>query len=391
MTNPTKRRNARRLRPQDAAKEGEMPPKPRKHIPSIMAYPPGKPIEEVQREYGLDSVIKMASNENPAGPSPRAVKAMRAAAGEMHLYPDGAGYYLKRALSWKFRLPPDWIVLANGSDEITDMVSLAYVSPSENVVFSEHDFISYKLGAQMMGARFREVPLKNWRVDLRAILRAIDAKTKLVCLANPSNPVGTMFERDEFEAFLGKAPSRVLVLLDQAYYEYVAARTYPNGTHYVRRHPNLIVTRTFSKAYGLAGLRIGYGFAHPEVIRNFDRVRPPFNVSRIAQAAALAALEDKTHVRRSVEMNRKGKKTLEAAFERLGLDYVPSVTNFILVDTARPGAAVAERLMRQGVIVRPMGGYGLPRHVRVTVGLPCENRRFVASLKQALREVGPLA
>ena len=199
-----------------------------------------------------------------------------------------------------------------------------------------------------------------------------------------------MFGREEFERFLAKAPRDVLIFLDQAYYEYVSSRDYPNGVRYLKEHPNLIVARTFSKAYGLAGLRVGYAFAHPEIVRNFDRVRPPFNVSRIAQAAALAALDDLAHLRRTAELNRKGKKTLEAAFGKLGLDYVPSATNFILVDTARSGAEVTEGLLRQGVIVRPMGGYGLPRHVRATIGLPSENRRLVASLKRTLKKVEPL-
>ena len=357
---------------------------PKKYIPRIMPYPPGKPIEEVRREYGLESVIKLASNENPVGPSPRAVKAMAAAAGEMHLYPDGNGYYLKRALSKKFRMPVESIVLGNGSDEVTDMIATAYVKPSENVVVSEHDFISYKLAAMMVGASFREVPLKNWRADVKGLLKAVDSKTKLVCIANPSNPVGTMVERGEFEYFMKRVPSSTLVLLDEAYFEYVGARNYPNGLKYVKKYPNLVVTRTFSKAYGLAGLRIGYGFADPQIIRNFDRVRPPFNVSRMAQAAALAALEDKAHVRKTVELNREGRKVLEAAFWKMGLDTIPSHTNFILVDVKSDGAEITEALLKEGVIVRAMAGYGLPGHVRMTIGRPGENRRLIAALKRAL-------
>jgi histidinol-phosphate aminotransferase len=361
-----------------------MLPKPRKHIPSIMPYPPGKPIEEVQREYGLDSVIKLASNENPIGPSPRAVKAMREAAAEMHMYPDGNGFYLKQALAKKHRQKPESIVLANGSDEITDMIATAYIGPSENVVVSQHDFISYKLAAMMVGAKCKEVPLRDWRADLGAMLKVIDAKTKLVCIANPSNPIGSMVSRKELEAFLAKVPEGVLVLLDEAYAEYVSARAYPNGLRLLKRHPNLIVTRTFSKAYGLAGLRIGYGFAAPEIIRNFDRVRPPFNANRMAQAAALAALTDEAHIRKAVATNEQGRKKLEEAFEAIGLAYVPSFTNFILVDVGRPGGEVTEGLLRKGVIVRPMGGYGLARHVRVTIGRPAENRRFIAALRRVL-------
>lgn len=363
------------------------PPRPRRHIPAITPYPPGKPIEEVQREYGLDSVVKLASNENPLGPSPRAIDAMARVAREMNLYPDGYGYLLKKALARKFRMPMDAIVLGNGSDEISDMIASAYLSPTNNVVISEHDFISYKLAAMMAGCRFKEVPLKNWRVDLKAMLKAIDSSTKLVCIANPTNPVGGMVTRKEFEPFLKKVPPRVLILLDEAYAEYVTTRAYPNGLRYIRDHPNLIVTRTFSKAYGLAGLRIGYGFAHPEIVRNFDRVRPPFNTTRIAQAAALAALGDATHVRRTRETNRRGMKTIESGLRKLGLEWVPSRANFILFDTQRPAVAVAESLLRQGVIARPVGLYGLPTHLRVTVGLAGENRRFLRALRRSLAEV----
>lgn len=366
-----------------------MPPQPRKHIPSIVAYPPGKPIEEVEREYGLESVIKLASNENPLGPSPLAVRAMRDAAKEMHLYPDGNGYYLKQALSRKHKIPVESIVLANGSDEISDMLAVAYLDPWDNMVFSEHDFISYRLAAQMMGVQFREVPLKEWRCDVEGLLRAIDDHTRIVCVANPSNPIGTMVKREELEWFLKKVPDRVVILLDEAYFEYVTARDYPNGLRYLKDHPNLVVTRTFSKAYGLAGLRIGYGIADPEIVFNLDRVRPPFNTSRMAQKAAEAALKDDEHIRRSVQTNREGRKVLESAFRAMGLDYVAGVTNFVLVDTARSGAEVTESLLRQGVIVRPMGGYGLPRHIRITIGRPGENRRLIASLRKTLKEVQP--
>lgn len=362
-------------------------PEPKKFIPAIMPYPPGKPIEEVQREYGLDSVIKLASNENPLGPSPKAVEALREAAGEVHLYPDGNGYYLKQAIAKRFRIGADRIALANGSDEITDWLATAYVRSTDNVVVSQHDFISYTLGAMMVGAKVKAVPLKNWRADLPALARAIDKKTRLVCIANPMNPVGSMTTRKEFEAFMKKVPAGTIVLLDQAYAEYVTDRQYFDATRYLKRYDNLVVTRTFSKAYGLAGLRIGYGFAHPEIVRNFDRVRAPFNTSRPAQAAALAALDDKAHLARSIKENEKGRKVLEQAFEKMGLEWVPSYTNFILVDTKRAGGAITEALLRQGVIVRPMAGYGLPEHIRVTIGRAGENRRFIAAMRRAIGEV----
>ncbi len=363
------------------------PPAPRKHIPAIMPYPPGKPIEEVEREYGLVSVIKLASNENPLGPSKKAIRAMREAADQMHLYPDGFGYYLKKAISKKYRVRIDRIVLANGSDEISDMIAVAYLNKSDQVIFSEHDFISYKLAAMSAGCRFTEVSLKNWRVDLDGILRAISPKTKLICLANPSNPIGSMIGRVEFEAFIRKVPPRVLVLLDEAYAEYVSTRSYPNGLRYLQQYPNLIVARTFSKAYGLAGLRVGYGFADADIIRNFDRVRPPFNVNRMAQAAALAALEDTAHVKRSAEMNRRGMKVLEAGFRRLGLEWIPSKANFILVDCQIAAGPIVESLLRQGVIVRPVGLYGLGNHIRITVGRASENRRVLAALGKTLKKL----
>jgi histidinol-phosphate aminotransferase len=371
------------------AKKTQNMPQPKSFIPKIMPYPPGKPIDEVQREYGLDSVIKLASNENPLGPSPKAIQAMQKAAADMHIYPDGNGYYLKEALEKKFSVGADHIILANGSDEISDMIVTAYVRQSDSVVVSEHDFISYKLGAMTAGAAVKDVPLKDWHTDLNAVAKAVDSKTRLVCIANPMNPVGSMTTRKDFEAFMKKVPGDVLVLLDQAYAEYVDNGNYFEGTRYLKQYPNLIVTRTFSKAYGLAGLRIGYGFAHPEIIKNFDRVRPPFNVNRMAQFTALAALGDKAHIERSVKSNNQGRKTLEEAFEKLGIEYVPSFTNFILVNVARNVAEVTESLLRQGVIVRPMAGYGLPTHIRVTIGRAGENRRFLTALRRTLKEVEP--
>jgi len=372
------------------AKKTPTMPQPKPFIPAIMPYPPGKPIEEVEREYGLTSVIKLASNENPLGPSPKAVRAMREAAEEMHIYPDGNGYYLKEALAKQFGIGADHIILANGSDEITDMIAIAYINEGDNIVVARHDFISYALAGMMAGAEVKAVPLSKWRTDLTAMAKAINSRTRLVCIANPMNPVGSMTTRREFEAFMKQVPAGVMVLLDQAYAEYVTDRRYFDGTQFLRRYPNLVVTRTFSKAYGLAGLRIGYGFAHPEIIKNFDRVRPPFNVNRMAQIAAIAALKDSAFLARSAKSNDQGRKTLEKAFDEMGLAYVPSFTNFVLVDVARDGAQVTESLLRQGVIVRPMGGYSLPTHIRVTIGSPAENRRFLAALRRALREVPPI-
>ncbi|NQU44069.1 histidinol-phosphate transaminase [bacterium] len=362
-----------------------MPPTPRKHIPAILPYPPGKPIEEVQREFGLTEVIKLASNENPLGPSRKAVVAMRALAAEMHLYPDGAGFYLKGKLSEKYGLPPEWIVLGNGSDEINGLLIQTYVNRDESVIFSEHDFVSYLLEALKANVKFKQAPLRDWRVDVDALLERVDSKTKLICIANPTNPIGTMIEKKEFERFLAEVSEDVLVLLDEAYFEYVTKRSYPDGLKFVRRHPNLVVARTFSKAYGLAGLRVGYAFANPEIIQNLDRVRKPFNVNRMAQASAIAALDDEAHIRRSRENNEKGRQLLESELRKMKIAFVPSVTNFILIDTGRSGADVTRALMAQGVIVRPMAGYGLPQHIRVTIGRPAENRKFLAVLKKVIQ------
>jgi histidinol-phosphate aminotransferase len=365
------------------------PPKPRRHIPAIMAYPPGKPIEEVQREYGLDSVIKLASNENPLGPSPLAVRAMQEVASEMHLYPDGNGFYLKEALSKKHGFAPERIMLGNGTNELLDLIVLGYVGPTENIVISQYDFIGYRLSALKVNASVREAPLKDWRVDVKALAKTIDSKTRLVCIANPSNPVGTIVKKRELEWLLGNIPEKTLLLMDEAYFEYANDPDYPDAMQYVDKYPNLIVTRTFSKAYGLAGLRIGYGIADPDIVMNIDRVRAPFNTNRISQAAAIAALKDKSFLAKAVKTNASGRKTIEEALDKLQLNRVPSQTNFILFDAGRPGAEVMQSLLKQGVIVRPMGGYGLPRHLRVTIGLPAENRRFIASLKRSLKEVHP--
>jgi histidinol-phosphate aminotransferase len=357
----------------------------RPHIRSLLPYPPGRPIEEVQREYGLKHVIKLASNENPLGPSPKALGAMRRCAREMHLYPDGNIYYLKHALSSRLGVAPEQLMFGNGSDEALIWLVTAYLSPRDSIVVSEHSFIRYQMAAQLVGARFKAVPLVDWRHDVRAMARAVASTTKMLFLANPENPLGTMIGREEFEYLLRKVPRRVMIVLDQAYFEYVAADDYFDGIDYLDRHPNLVVMRTFSKAYGLAGLRIGYGVAHPKIASDFNRIRPPFHLNRMAQEAAVAALDDDAFLRKSVEVNQEGRGYLCGAFARLGLDYVESHTNFVLVKVG-DGATVSRELMRRGVIVRPMGGYGFPDHVRVTIGRPTENARFVKALKAVLRD-----
>jgi len=360
----------------------------RPHLLSLAPYPPGRPIEEVQREFGLKRVIKLASNENALGPSPKALATIRRHAREVHLYPDGNVFYLREALSRRLKVRPEQLMFGNGSDELIIWLALTYLSPRESIVISQYSFIRYQMAAQLIGARWKTIPLVAWRHDLRAMARAISPRTRMIFLANPENPVGTMVGRAEFERFLKAVSRRVLIVLDQAYFEYVQAKDYFNGIDYIERYPNLVVLRTFSKIYGLAGLRIGYGVAHSQIVNDVDRVRPPFNVNRLAQEAAIAALEDVEFVGKSIQNNEAGRRYLYGEFERLGLEYVPSQTNFIMVRVGRAGldgATVAQQMMRDGVIVRPMAGFGLRDYVRITVGRPAENRLAIKVLKNIVQ------
>ncbi len=355
-----------------------------KHLESLAPYPPGKPIEEVQREYGLKEVVKLASNENPLGPSPKGLKALQKAAGEVNLYPDGGGYYLKQAIAKKLGVTPEEIVLGNGSDEITLFLALCYLEPGTNIVTSDLAFVRYRMAAQIKNASTTLVPMKKFGHDIAGIIQAVNRRTRLVFLDNPCNPTGAMISERQFVRLLKAVPANVPVIADEAYYEYAKDDpAYPDTLTLRKRFPNLIVTRTFSKAYGLAGLRIGYGIARPEIVRDLDRVRPPFNTNRVAQAAAAAALGDAAHLRQSVSTNEKGKRYLVPALEKLGVRCLPTWGNFILVDvkaTGWEGAALNQELLKRGVIVRPMGGYGLTHHLRVSIGTPAENRRLIAAL-----------
>lgn len=358
------------------------------HLKELAAYPPGKPIEEVQREYGLDEVVKLASNENPLGPSPRALKAMAATQHEMNLYPDGGGYYLRQALAERLGVTPEEIVLGNGSDEITLFLALCYLGKGRSIVTSDLAFVRYRMAAQLTGARSILVPMKRFAHDTRALAAAVNRTTKILFVDNPCNPTGTMIGRTNLARLLREVPRRVLVVVDEAYYEYAREDpNYPDTLALRKKHPNLIVTRTFSKAYGLAGLRIGYGIAPAEVVRDLDRVRPPFNTNRMAQAAAAAALGDAAHLRRVVATNEQGKAYLAKEFSELGLRCVPTWGNFFLVDFGkrrRQGGEVYEALLRKGVIARPMAGYGLGGHLRITIGKPSENRKLIRALKSIL-------
>ena len=358
------------------------------YVRSIAPYQPGKPISEVARELGLkeENIIKLASNENPLGIGPRTRAAIERSLGEIARYPDGNGFELKQALSRRYGVDMASIVLGNGSNDVLELVALAFLGPGRAAVMSQHAFAVYPLATQARGARAIVVPAKNFAHDLDAMAKAVDDETYVVWLANPNNPTGTLARPDELEAFLRKVPERVLVVLDEAYNEYIQADVRGEPVKWLRRHPNLVVTRTFSKAYGLAGLRVGYALAHPSVADIMNRVRQPFNVNSIGLAAAAAALDDMEFVARSYAENLNGMRQLEEGARRLGLDYIPSFGNFL---TIRVGKAneIFKRLLRRGVIVRPIGGgYGLPEHLRVTIGTAAENDKFLAALSASLRE-----
>lgn len=360
-------------------------------VRAIAPYQPGKPIEEFERELGIRHAVKLASNENPLGPSPMALAAVRVALDGVALYPDGNGFLLKRKLSAKLNVPVEGITLGNGSSDILDFAVRAFVTAENDVAFSEHAFAIYPILIRVAGARVVIVPAKRWGNDLAALRQAIGPKTRLVFIANPNNPTGTWLTRAELEEFLRALPSHVVTVIDEAYFEYAShppmgARDYPNALEWVGTFPNLIVARTFSKAYGLAGLRMGYGVSSPEVADLLNRVRPPFNVNSLALAAAAAALDDTAHLNKTLELTVQGMHQLVAGFAGLGLNHIPSVGNFVCVDVGRPAVPVYEALLRAGVIVRPVANYGMPNHLRVTVGLPEENERFIKALEKVIRD-----
>jgi len=358
-------------------------------IRTLTPYPPGKPIEEVERELGIQGSIKLASNENPLGPSPRAVAAVAAALSGMHLYPDGSAFYLRRRLAERHRVSPDDILVGNGSNEIIELIVRTFLRPRDEAVMADQAFVIYRMVVQAVAATPRVIPLRNFTHDLEAIAEAVTPRTRLVFLANPNNPTGTIFRRREWKAFLRALPPRQLIVVaDDAYADYVEDPEYPDTVAERGDGSVPVVTlRTFSKLYGLAGLRIGYAVAPGAVIESMQRIRQPFNVNALALVGALAALDDQEHVRRTLEVNHHGMRMLSTAFDRLGLTFVPSAANFILVRVGQ-GLTVYERLLKRGVIVRPMDGYGLPEYLRVTIGLPEENRRFVEALESVLREGG---
>ena len=357
----------------------------------LRPYVPGKPIEEVKRELGLPadfSIIKLASNENVLGPSPRAVEAMENAAQNVWLYPDDTCFALKNALAEFHNLAPEQFVIGNGSDEIIHFLALAFLDEGDEVVFGEPSFVQYKAAAMMADCAFHAVPLDGaMKHDLTAMREAINDQTKLVFIANPNNPTGTTVSQSDFENFLADLPPRVIVVLDEAYHEYVADPNSPNALDYLKNH-NVVALRTFSKAYALAGLRCGYGVARPELAQFLQQVRGPFNVNSLAQAAALAGLEDQDHIEKSVEMNAAGRQQLGAAFKEMGLEWVPSQANFVLGNIQKPAKTAFNDLLRHGVIVRTGDPFGLPNWLRVTVGTREMNERFLGALGEVIESSG---
>lgn len=353
------------------------------YIRTLVPYLPGKPIEEVEREYGIANSVKLASNENPLGPSPKAIRAIRDKLEQIHLYPDGDCFYLKSALAHKLGVENEQLIFGNGSNELIELAVRTFMRPGDEAVMARQAFVVYQLVVQAAGGVGKAVPLKNFTHDISAMAAAIGPKTRIVFLANPNNPTGTIYRREEWERFLEKIPAQVLIVVDEAYFEYVGDPNYPDSLKYHDHGKALLTLRTFSKLYGLAGLRIGYGVASKEIVDLLQRVRQPFNVNAVAQWAALAALADHEHVGRSLEVNRQGMEYLTREIADLGLEQVPSQANFILMRVGN-GNDVFRQLLAQGVIVRPMAVYELPEYVRVTVGTMDENRKFIESLKKVI-------
>jgi len=359
-------------------------------IAELSPYVPGKPISELERELGICDSVKLASNENPLGPSALAVQAAAGQLGELARYPDGGGFELRQALARRHRVAPEAITLGNGSNDVLDLVARTFLAPGTEAVFSRHAFAVYPICTQAVGATARIAPAHDgsrgprYGHDLEAMAALVGKKTRVVFIANPNNPTGTWLPQEQLYAFLRALPSHLVVVVDEAYFEYVAEPAYPDASLWLGEFPNLIVTRTFSKAYGLAALRVGYGLSHPDVAAFLNRVRQPFNVNSLALAAARAALDDDRHLREVVRCNREGMTMLEAGLRDLGLEWIPSVGNFLCVDLGRPAGEVDARLLRRGCITRPVANYGLPEHLRVTVGLDKENRRFLEALGEVL-------
>ncbi len=353
-------------------------------IAGLTPYVPGKPVSELERELGVQDSVKLASNENPLGPSPLVVELLKEVTHELARYPDGGGFALRERLSQRHRIDRDRITLGNGSNDVLDMIARVFLWPGREVVISEHAFAVYPISSQAVGATLRVAPARDHGHDLAAMRERIGEDTGVVFIANPNNPTGTWLRRGELRDFLFDLPPHVIAVVDEAYFEYVDEADYPDASQWLDELPNLIVTRTFSKAWGLAGLRIGYALSSPVVADLLNRVRQPFNVNRLALHAAEIALDDEAHMHEGVRFARCGMEQIVSGARALGLESIPSVGNFVCIDVGRDAAEVDQALLREGVITRPVANYGLPRHLRVTIGLPEENQRFLDALRKVL-------
>jgi histidinol-phosphate aminotransferase len=357
------------------------------YILDIDPYVPGKPIEELEREYGIGDSIKLASNENPLGPSPRAVEAISRQIAGLHRYPDGAGHLLLKKLADKLDVSADHIVMGNGSDDILGLLSRALLQPGDEAIIPMPSFLMYRIVTQSAGAVPVQIPLLDMGIDLAEILRRVTARTRLIFICNPNNPTGTMVTQEELQAFLGSLPPEVVVVLDEAYIEFVRDRRCAQGLSFLNGEPTVVTLRTFSKIYGLAGLRVGYGVMPPDLAQLLNRIRMPFNVNSLAQAAAVAALDDVEFFEKTTALIHDGLDFLFAELGKRGLRCFPTQTNFFLIDMQHDARAVFERFLRLGVIVRAMSAYGFPRYIRINVGLPEENRRFLKALDSVMTEL----
>lgn len=360
--------------------------KPPRYVSAIQPYVPGKPVEELERELGIRDSVKLASNENPLGPSPLVLKEIindltnTKSSLSLNRYPDGNGYYLKQALSMGLSVSEDEIILGNGSNELIDIAARTFLQPGDEAVMAFPSFVVYPMATQAQGATAIQIPLKKYTHDLDAMADAITSSTKIVFIANPNNPTGTMNTKAEFERFMKRIPEGILVVCDEAYCEYVTKPDYPDSMKYLAQGKDILILRTFSKMYGLAGLRIGYGIGGKDIIGEMNKLRPPFNTSSIAQKAALWALQDENHLRRTREINEQGKTYLYKELDSIGMKYVPTEANFIFMPLEQDAHTLYTVLLKQGVIVRPMGQH----EIRVTIGLPEENKRFIDALKKVM-------
>ncbi|NOQ62959.1 MAG: histidinol-phosphate transaminase [Methyloprofundus sp.] len=356
-------------------------------VQTLIPYQAGKPISELERELGLTEIVKLASNENPLGPSEKVQQAIQASFADLSRYPDGNGFALKAALSAKYGLTSEQITLGNGSNEILELLARAFLTTKHEVIFSQHAFAVYPLVTQAVGAIAKVIPAQNYGHDLAAMSAAITDNTRLIFIANPNNPTGTYLTEQALNDFLATVPKHVICVLDEAYFEYIAEADYPNSVAWLAQYENLVITRTFSKAYGLAGLRIGYSLSSPALADILNRVRQPFNNNALALAAAEVAIHDTDYLAQTVALNKAGMQQLTAAFTALGLAWIESFGNFVCVDLQREAGSINTALLHKGVIVRPVGNYEMPNHLRISIGTEAENSFFIAALKAVLADV----